>query len=56
MSHIKDFENLNSSSFLWQPVQCATISIRINCLSSEFAAKKHGWFEGCALIGMVCVR
>jgi hypothetical protein len=42
VSHIKDSENLNSLSFLWQPTQSATISVKINCLSSEFAAKKHG--------------
>lgn len=44
MSHIKDSENLNLLSFLWQSVGSATISIKINCLSSEFAAKKHGAF------------
>ena len=39
---VNEDENLNSLSLLWQPLQPATISVKVNCLSSEFAAKKHG--------------
>ena len=42
VSHVKESENLNTLSLLWQPLQPAIISVKINCLSSEFGAKKHG--------------
>ena len=42
VTHIKDTENLSSFSFFWQSVETAIISVKINCLSSEFAPKKHG--------------
>ena len=42
VSHVQDTASLNSISFLWQPLQQGIVSLKINCLSSEFAAKKHG--------------
>ena len=38
MSLVKESESLNSLSFLWQPLHRAVISVKVNCLSSEFAA------------------
>jgi hypothetical protein len=54
VTHIKDSENLNSFSFVWQPVGSAIISVKINCLSSEFVAKKHGaqWISSLTCCGV----
>ena len=42
VTHAEESESLNSVALLWQPMQRAILSMKINCLSSEFAAKKHG--------------
>ena len=37
---------LNVVSFVWSPLRPATLSFKVNCLSTEFAARKHGgWRE-----------
>ena len=42
VSHVEDTESLNSLSWVWPPRQSGIVSVKINCLSSEFVAKKHG--------------
>ena len=39
---MEDSESLNSLSWLWPSRQRGIVSVKINCLSSEFVAKKHG--------------
>ena len=39
-------QSLNVVSFVWSPLRPATLSFKVNCLSTEFAARKHGgWRE-----------
>ena len=32
----------NVISFVWSPLRVATLAFKVNCLSTEFAARKHG--------------
>lgn len=57
VSGLQSGENINSLSFLWQPLQRSTaiVSVKVNCLSSEFAAKKHGELVGVLTFTVVSV-
>lgn len=37
-----DDTTLNSVHFTWGHTEMATVALKVNCLSTEFAAKKHG--------------
>jgi transcription factor CP2-like protein len=50
VSHVEDSESLNSLSWLWPSRQRGIVSVKINCLSSEFVAKKHGGEKGILLL------
>ncbi|ELT94029.1 hypothetical protein CAPTEDRAFT_222821 [Capitella teleta] len=41
-----DPNSLNSIDFSWDPSKSAGIYIRVNCISTEFTAKKHGGEKG----------
>lgn len=47
VSQVRNGDSFNSLSVILQPQQHAIITVKINCLSSEFAAKKHGLFFSC---------
>ena len=35
-------QSLNVVSFVWSPLRPASLCFKVNCLSTEFAARKHG--------------
>ncbi|XP_072542239.1 transcription factor CP2-like protein 1 [Salminus brasiliensis] len=37
---------LNTIEFLWDPVKNASVFIQVNCISTEFTARKHGGEKG----------
>ncbi|XP_076118814.1 transcription factor CP2-like protein 1 [Alosa pseudoharengus] len=37
---------LNTIEFLWDPLKNASVSIQVNCISTEFTARKHGGEKG----------
>ena len=43
---LSDIQNsdqaFNVISFVWSPLRAATLAFKVNCLSTEFAARKHG--------------
>ncbi|KAL0964006.1 hypothetical protein UPYG_G00316370, partial [Umbra pygmaea] len=43
--HINPLQ-LNTIEFIWDPVKNASICIQVNCISTEFTARKHGGEKG----------
>ncbi|XP_062611899.1 transcription factor CP2-like [Saccostrea cucullata] len=41
-----DRERLNGAEFVWDPTKESGVYIRVNCISTEFTAKKHGGEKG----------
>nr|XP_022340381.1 transcription factor CP2-like isoform X1 [Crassostrea virginica] len=41
-----DRERLNGAEFIWDPTKETGVYIRVNCISTEFTAKKHGGEKG----------
>ncbi|XP_031438187.1 transcription factor CP2-like protein 1 isoform X2 [Clupea harengus] len=37
---------LNTIEFVWDPVKSASVFIQVNCISTEFTARKHGGEKG----------
>ncbi|XP_047226917.1 transcription factor CP2-like protein 1 isoform X2 [Girardinichthys multiradiatus] len=38
--------HLNTIEFLWDPLKNASVSIQVNCISTEFTPRKHGGEKG----------
>lgn len=41
-----DSNALNSAEFVWDPTKESGVYIKVNCISTEFTAKKHGGEKG----------
>lgn len=41
-----DRECLNGAEFIWDPTKETGVYVRVNCISTEFTAKKHGGEKG----------
>ncbi|XP_055998513.1 transcription factor CP2-like isoform X2 [Ostrea edulis] len=39
-------DHLNGAEFIWDPTKESGVYIRVNCISTEFTAKKHGGEKG----------
>jgi transcription factor CP2-like protein len=50
---VQEEEKVNVISFFWTSVQEAIVSVKVNCLSTEFSARKHGGEKGVPLQLMV---
>ena len=46
LSDIQNDQAFNVVSFLWSPLRENTLAFKVNCLSTEFAARKHGGSVG----------
>ncbi|CAB4066782.1 HARS [Lepeophtheirus salmonis] len=44
--HSQDSNQLNVLTFKWDPTRDTAISIKVNCISTEFTPKKHGGEKG----------
>ncbi|XP_065212612.1 transcription factor CP2-like protein 1 isoform X1 [Planococcus citri] len=44
--HFQDPNALNAVQFLWDPTKEVGVYIKVNCISTEFTAKKHGGEKG----------
>lgn len=44
--HFQDPDALNAVQFLWDPTKDVGVYIKVNCISTEFTAKKHGGEKG----------
>lgn len=50
LSNFQNDEQLNSISFYWSPLHLSILTVKMNCLSTEFAARKHGGEKGVPLL------
>lgn len=41
-----DRDCLNGAEFIWDPTKETGVYVRVNCISTEFTAKKHGGEKG----------
>jgi hypothetical protein len=39
-------DHLNGAEFVWDPTKESGVYVRVNCISTEFTAKKHGGEKG----------